>query len=103
MVLQQQFDSKYILNMKVLQKFQTIGNIFIKFHKFLLQREKIIINKVGNTYHEYVDISTHFHYETNLFVFDDDEDNQLSDFHVQPSDNVSNEKNEKGKKFHEKE
>ena len=60
-----------------------------------MKREKIIINKVGNTYHEYVDISTHFHYETNLFVF--------SDSHVQPSDNVSNEKKWKGKKFHEKE
>lgn len=68
-----------------------------------MKREKIIINNVGNTYHEYVDTSTHFHCETNLFVFDDDEDNQFSDSQVQPSDNVSNEKNEEGKKFHERE
>lgn len=75
---------------------ETSNNLFMKLKK---KWEKIKINKVWNTFHEYVDISTHFHYETNFFVFDDDEDNQFSDSHVQPSDNVSNEKNEKGKKI----
>lgn len=76
---------------------ESSNNLFMKLKKKFW--EKIIINKVWNTFHEYVNISTHFHYETNLFVFDDDEDNQFSDSHVQPSDNVSNEKNEKGKKI----
>lgn len=75
---------------------ESSNNLFMKLKK---KWEKIKINKVWNTFHEYADISTHFHYETNLFVFADDEDNQFSDSHVQPSDNVSNEKNEKGKKI----
>jgi hypothetical protein len=43
-----------------------------------VQERNEIIEKIRTTYLEYENLLTYFNYDTTLFVFDDDEDNQFS-------------------------
>jgi hypothetical protein len=77
MVLQQEVDYNYTEYENVKEILDYWRQLY-KDPQFSVQERNEIIEKIRTTYLEYENLLTHFNYETTLFVFDDEEDNQSS-------------------------